>query len=272
MTAAAWSTHALDLGSRTVTKRFRPGSHEQGEREWRALTLLDAHAPGLAPAPRHADLAADGPTVVMSRLPGGPLRGQRLGDRQLDALAAAVSQVYGAVPAHVLDEVPVRPGHRQYLAGRIRAWAPRARPRVGPEVGRAMDGGLEWLAGAEPESTGLPDVRAVFGPGDGNLANYLWDGSRVRIVDFEESGRSDRPLELAEITEHVAAWVDEPLDAEAFLGRFDLDATERRLLPDTRRLLALVWLFLLCFDDPDHPRNPPGTAERQAARLSRLLT
>ncbi|WP_327709740.1 aminoglycoside phosphotransferase family protein [Streptomyces sp. NBC_00464] len=273
MTAASWSTHALDLGPETVTKRFRPGSREQSAREWRALTLLDAHAPGLAPAPRQADLAADEPTVVMSRLPGGPLRGRRLGDRQLDALATAVSEVYGAVPAHVLDEVPVRPGHRQYLTGRIRAWAPRARPRVGPEVGWAMDGGLEWLAGTGLERSGLgpPDVRPVFGPGDGNLANYLWDGSRVRIVDFEESGRSDRPLELAEITEHVAAWVDEPLDAEAFLGRFDLDAGERSLLLETRRLLALVWLFLLAFDDPDHPRNPPGTAERQAARLSRLL-
>lgn len=271
MTAASWSTHGLDLGPDTVTKRFRPGSHAQGEREWRALTLLDVHAPGIAPAPRHADLAADGPTVVMSRLPGGPLRGQRLGDRQLDALVSAVSEVYAAVPAHVLDEVPVRPGHRQYLAGRIREWAPRARPRVGPEVGRAVDRGLEWLSGAGIEEAGAPNVRAVFGPGDGNLANYLWDGSRVRIVDFEESGRSDRPLELAEITEHVAAWVDEPLDAEAFLGRFDLDVGERSLLLETRRLLALVWLFLLSFDDPDHPRNPPGTAERQSARLSRLL-
>lgn len=94
--------------------------------------------PDSPPTPRHADLAADEPTVVMSRLPGGPLRAQRLDDRQLDALASAVSEVYGAVPAHVLDEVPVRPGHRQYLTGRIRAWAPPARPRVGPEVGRLL--------------------------------------------------------------------------------------------------------------------------------------
>ncbi|MEU1368984.1 aminoglycoside phosphotransferase family protein [Streptomyces sp. NPDC005803] len=271
MTADSWSTHTLGLGPGTVTKRFRPGSDAQSEREWRALTLLDVHAPGLAPAPRHADLAADEPTVVMSRLPGGPLRGQRLDERRLDALASAVSEVYEAVPAHVLDEVPVRPGHRRYLTDRIRAWAPRARPRVGPEVGRAMDGGLEWLAGAGLEGAVPPAVRPVFGPGDGNLANYLWDGSRVRIVDFEESGRSDRPLELAEITEHVAAWVDEPLDVEGFLGRFDLDAAERPLLLETRRLLALVWLFLLSFDDPGHPRNPPGTVERQAARLTRLL-
>lgn len=75
MTADSWSTHGLDLGPDTVTKRFRTGFREQSEREWRALTLLDVHAPGLAPTPRHADLAADESTVVMSRLPGGPLRG-----------------------------------------------------------------------------------------------------------------------------------------------------------------------------------------------------
>ncbi|MFJ9718932.1 hypothetical protein ACIRPQ_23825 [Streptomyces sp. NPDC101213] len=69
----------------------------------------------------------------------------------------------------------------------------------------------------------------------------------------------------------MASWVDQPLDAEVFLDQFDLSAAERARLPECRRLLALVWLFLLAFDDPRHPRNPPGTAERQAARLSRLL-
>ncbi|MCF3118371.1 hypothetical protein IPZ68_01400 [Streptomyces arenae] len=29
--------------------------------------------------------------------------------------------------------------------------------------------------------------------------------------------------------------------------------------------------FLLSFDDPDNPRNPPGTADRQADRLLALL-
>lgn len=134
-----------------------------------------------------------------------------------------------------------------------------------------MERGLAWLAGSGLDRVDQQDVPLVFGPGDGNLANYLWDGSRVRVVDFEDSGLSDRPFELAEITEHVASWVDQPLDVEAFLCQFDLNAAERARLPQVRRLLALVWLFLLSFDDPEHPRNPPGTAQRQAARLSRLL-
>lgn len=271
MTSVAWSTHLVELRSNSVIKRFRRESRGECEREWRALTLLATYAPGLAPAPQGADLAAQEPVVVMSRLPGEPLRGEPLGDQQLKALAAAASELYAAVPAEVLAEVPVRPGQQHQLITQIHAWVPQVRPRVSDEVGEVMDRGLAWLARSGMERTGRPDVPMVFGPGDGNLANYLWDGTRVRVVDFEDSGLSDRPFQLAEITEHVASWVGPPLNAEAFLDLFDLTAAERARLPECRRLLALVWLFILSFDDAQHPRNPPGTAERQAARLSRLL-
>jgi len=46
---------------------------------------------------------------------------------------------------------------------------------------------------------------AVLGQGDGNLANFLWDGGQVRIVDFEDSGPSDRAFELAVLVEHLSA-------------------------------------------------------------------
>jgi aminoglycoside phosphotransferase (APT) family kinase protein len=271
MTSVLWSTHAVELRSDSVIKRFRPEDRGKCEREWRALTLLAAHAPGLAPVPQSADLAAEEPVVVMSRLPGEPLRGKSLSDRQLKALAAAANELHAAVPADVLAEVPVRPGRQHQLIAQIRSWAPHVRQRVSGAMGEAMDRGLEWLARSGMEQVGRPDVPMAFGPGDGNLANYLWDGTRVRVVDFEDSGLSDRPFELAEITEHVASWVGPPLDTEAFLDLFDLNPAERARLLECRRLLALVWLFLLSFDDPQHPRNPPGTAERQAVRLSRLL-
>lgn len=46
----------------------------------------------------------------------------------------------------------------------------------------------------------------------------------------------------------------------------------RIVVEECRRLLALVWLFLLSFDeDRENPRNPPGTAKRQARRLNDLL-
>lgn len=271
MTSVPWSTHAVELGPRSVVKRFRREDRERCEREWRALGLLDSYATGLAPEPRRADLAAMEPTVVMSRLAGEPLRGRLLTEQQMKALAAAVGRLHTAVPPDVLAEVPLRPGRQQNLVAHIHSWTPRARPRVGGGVGRAMDRGLAWLAGSGLERAWPEDVPAVFGPGDGNLANYLWDGTRVRVVDFEDSGLSDRSFELAEITEHVASWVDQPLDVVSFLDRFELTAAESVRLRECRRLLALVWLFLLSFDDAENPRNPPGTAERQAERLSELL-
>ncbi|MDV9202045.1 phosphotransferase, partial [Streptomyces sp. Wh19] len=89
-----WSTHAVDLRSDRVIKTFRPGSHAECEREWRALGLLAAYAPGLAPVPHSVDLAAEEPVVVMERVPGEPLRGRPLDDRRLRALAAAADELY----------------------------------------------------------------------------------------------------------------------------------------------------------------------------------
>ncbi|MGE6737062.1 phosphotransferase, partial [Streptomyces sp. NPDC059900] len=159
------------------------------------------------------------------------------------------------------------------LLAHLNVWAVKARPEVpdGP-VALAMDRGLDWLARSGLDTHAAVDVPPVFGPGDGNLANYLWDGSSVRVVDFEDSGRSDRAFELAEITEHVGSWVEHPLDALSFLRHFDLTAAESVRLERCRRLLALVWLFLLYFDShSEDTRNPVGTVERQADRLLRLL-
>ncbi|MEW1654854.1 hypothetical protein [Streptomyces sp. NPDC093707] len=62
-----------------------------------------------------------------------------------------------------------------------------------------------------------------------------------------------------------------PFDTGAFLRHFPLTPAEAARLCICRTLLALVWLCLLAHDDPAHSRNPPGTAERQARRLLRLL-
>ncbi len=281
MSSERWSTHTVELKSDVVVKRFRDNGRERGAREWRALTLLARYAPGLAPAPVSADLTDARPSVKMSRLTGVPMRGLPLDDERIAALARAVGELHAAVPQPVLADLPPRPWQQVQVIAAIRSWTPGALAETGRTVRSALKAGLDWLDRSGMERASRQAVPAVFGPGDGNLANYLWDGlgRRVRVVDFEDSGRSDRAFELAEITEHVASWVGssepgtvgESLDIASFLGHFDLTAAEADRLTDCRRLLALVWLFLLRLDDPVAPRNPPGTAERQAERLMALL-
>ena len=57
------------------------------------------------------------------------------------------------------------------------------------------------------------------------------------------------------------------IDAEAFLGHFDLTAEERRRIRLLRPLFAAYWVMRLLPGGGSHDRNPPGTLERQASRL-----
>lgn len=106
----------------------------------------------------------------------------------------------------------------------------------------------------------------MLGHTDPNLANYLWDGHRIRIVDFEDAGRSDPEFELADLVEHLAA---RRTDWTGFLAMFDHDSD--RLL-DARRLFAIFWLDMLHPGGPAERRNPPSALDQQAERVLDLLT
>ena len=51
-----------------MVKRLRLWARDEHRREWRALVLLAAYAPGLAPAPLGCDLDSAAPHIRMSRL------------------------------------------------------------------------------------------------------------------------------------------------------------------------------------------------------------
>lgn len=265
-------THAVELASDVVTKRFRSWSRGEPEREWAALTLLAQHAPGLAPLPIEADLDGDAPYIVMSRLSGAPLGATRVNFQQLDAMAAAIDTLHRAVPARVLGELPPRISHLSDTVDLARTWC-ADRPPLGPHplVHRAFASGAIWVSGRELDELVAAEVSPVFGHADGNLANHVWDGTRVGLVDFEDAGRSDRAFELADAVEHVSLQHAGGMDAQALLARFDLSPAEHVRLNGLRRLFGLFWLLMLLPESPGHRRNPPGTLERQADRLLALL-
>jgi hypothetical protein len=247
-------THRLEVTGDRIVKRYTSWARNEHRREWTVLNLVHTHRADLCPRPLGAMLDVDPPTVTMSLLPGVPLGGALTGV-QLDGLASALSTLW-TVPAGGL---PLRRFHPQEaLAEARQAFESTARP-LGP-VGHAYDAAMAVL-----EADPLPvPADVVLGHSDPNLTNYLWDGYRVRIVDFEDAGRSDVAYELATLVEHLSA---RQTDWTGFLARFDVDPVRLR---EARRLAAVLWLHRLLPGGPSVGRNLPGTLEAQAARLLAL--
>jgi len=273
-------THEVSVGEQVVTKRYRDWARGEHLREWNALRLVAAVAPGLAPRPLEL---LPGPAVAMSRLPGIPLGGMLCAE-QLAGLEGALRELW-SIPPDGLEPIGL-PAFVRRVRGATSAWdgtgivGSDSAGIVGSDtsgvigshsgdaagsgvVGEAHVAALEWLAGSGVD--GLAEADAVVGHGDANLANYLWDGRRVRIVDFEDAGRSDRAIELANLIEHIAS---RATDWTGFAERFAVDA-ER--LWAARCLYAIFWLTLLRPGGPSANRNPPGTAELQARRVLALI-
>jgi aminoglycoside phosphotransferase (APT) family kinase protein len=110
---------------------------------------------------------------------------------------------------------------------------------AGDEVEAAYDAALSWWEGPDPDLLRIVPADPILAQRDANLANYLWDGERVRIVDFEDAAISDPADELALMIEHISA---RELDAGDIVDRFTVDPS--RLLA-ARRVWAMFWLRLL---------------------------
>src|SRR6478609_3719749 len=106
------STHHLTIGDSEVRKEFVADHEAQAEREWACLTLLDEHAPGLAPRPlRRED--GDRPVIVMSRIAGEVLPVRPLTTGETGDLGAALRRLYD-VPVEAVATAGIGP--RRYGA------------------------------------------------------------------------------------------------------------------------------------------------------------
>ena len=275
-----FSTHGVTVEGETAVKRFRsPAAGDERRlygneavREWRALELLACYAPGLAPRPIRADLNADQPLIVMSCVPGEPLGTALVSKAQQAAIASALDRLHHAIPPSVLATINLAPGGTQLLPERIRDMARGSNAELlDPLPRQAHRAALTWLDTGWTRVPALYDGQPVFAQGDPNLANHLWDGRNVHLVDFEASGRGDQATELADFVEHPTVWAHAGIDAESFLDHFDLNLGQRQRVTQLRRLFAAFWIMRLRPSGSAYQRNPPGTFERQAARLLDLL-
>ncbi|MBO0882064.1 MAG: phosphotransferase [Mycobacterium sp.] len=251
-------THELTFAGTVLTKRYRSWSRDEHRREWSVLQRVHRHAPDLVPRPLAADLDADPPSITMTVVRGEPMQGVPTAI-QLDGLAAALKELW-AVPHDSLAPVGSWTDDLDF-ARRLTA-GPRPSGRL---LAAAYDAALAWWDGPDPPILQTPPRVTVLGHRDPNLANYLWDGQRMRIVDLEDADVSDPATEVAILVEHLSA---RQLDSEEFCARFEVDPVRLRA---GRRLWAMFWLRLLSPGGVSAERNPPGTAEAQARRLLDLL-
>jgi Ser/Thr protein kinase RdoA (MazF antagonist) len=259
-------THELTFAGPRLTKRYTSWQRGEHRREWAALRHIHSHAPDLVPEPIAADLDGVPPSVVMTVVAGEPMDADPTPE-QIQALVAAICALW-AVP----DGGGGGPWSDDLHFARRLTDGPR------PEAGitaAAYDAATAWWNGGDPELLRSRPQATVLGHRDANLANYLWDGRCVRIVDFEDTRTSDPATELAILIEHLSARQIDPavlcrhFDVRHFdVDHFDVDHERLRA---ARRLWAMFWLRLLLPGGRSAGRNPPGAADEQARRLLRLL-
>jgi hypothetical protein len=125
-----------------------------------------------------------------------------------------------------------------------------------------------WSSGPDPGLL-LAPAPSVLAHGDPSPANYLWDGRRVVLVDFEDAGWRDRAVELADLVEHAQSRNTPAAAWGRVLDRLGLDGRERARHRAARRLFGLFWLFwLTLLDRPGADLSPAAQLERVGGLLA----
>lgn len=240
------TVYALYLEGRGYCIKFyREDNRLRAQREWNALQTLSALGNPYPPHPYTYSAAHRPPVIVMERVEGRSLGGQRLSQEVLVELADALRTFTRITPevAHI-GEWPVL----AYAQLRLHGLRALEREMAALELNAAGREALAllrgWLGSSEPVSLLEADVLA-FSPGDANLANCLWDGRRLRMVDFEYSGWGDRTFALADWIEHVQSRGTADEDWDWFAEQFVRSNAERLRLLAARRLISLFWVAKL---------------------------
>ena len=248
----------LCLKLHVVDDRRRAG------REWATLTLLARRGHPRAPDPVWRSPRDDRPAIAMTFVGGEPLGDAHLQPAQLDAIAEALADLYSITPADVREPIAEVATPARAMLRRVRAdWAA---PDAAANPARQHDAQLwqSWAHGPDPETLLRPPTQRVFGRGDPSLANLLWNGTRVALLDFEYSGWTDPAYELADLVEHPRSRGTPDATWYAFVDRFALDPSAVIRHRAARRMLALFWLA----------RCQPGNAGHaaQTDRVEHLLS
>ena len=243
---------------------------QRAQREWQALRLLSARGEPSVPRPLFYRPSDRRPALVMELLDGQPLGDRSLSPVELDALRGALQALYALTPNQTGERLPEVVTTAAGMVERMRGWwATLASDSLADGTRAALVHAWQaWITGPDPQLLCAP-APAVFGRGDPNLGNCLWDGRRVALVDFEYAGWTDRAFELGDLVEHPQSHATPDKAWDRFVDGFDLHDHERSRYTAARRLLCFFWLARWWpFTDQ------PATTDRftaQAHRAEQLL-
>jgi Phosphotransferase enzyme family len=240
------STHQLTLTRDRVVKRFRSWDKGEPEREWAGLQVLHRYAPGPAQQPLQRRAEDGAPVIVMTRVAGEPLGTVPLTREQLTALSTALQVMHAAVPAGALTGISERRWGPAELCSTLRSWIAEPVPEANPPVSASARAASSWLGSSEASVLVGPLAERAFSRGR-DLDNFVWDGARCHVVDFEDSGISDPACEVADLLEHVSAWLPGLIKEDDLIEALGFCAAQRARLLGFRRC--------------DRPARRPGAGE-----------
>jgi Ser/Thr protein kinase RdoA (MazF antagonist) len=234
-------------GGPVCVKIYRVDERRRAEREWLSLAFLSGHQAGSAPLPLWADPHPGQPAIGMSFVPGRPFPETSERRQPLRALAA-VQRQYAELPLHgelsTLERIDSAAHYVRRITG---TWAPVIRSHPGEALTRDLLQILSRWEDVGDAAVLAEPARRIFSRGDSNLLNWLWDGSRVGVVDFEFAGYSDLAFDCADLTEHISSrqgGIDDQAWAE-ITCMAGLGGGDQRRFEAARRTCTLRWLAVL---------------------------
>lgn len=184
----------------------------------------------------------------MELLPGSHLGNVALTASQLVELEVAYKALYQITPATLGERLWAIDWDIRFLVEWMRDHLP-VLVNAGHEDEAAAEAASlmgDWLDSDDPAYFLEASDCVVFTRGDQNMANAMWDGKRIRFVDFEYCGWNDLSRDLSLVTDHVQSYATSVEDWNTFLAQFDLTSAQRRRLQAGRRRQALSWLAKEC--------------------------
>ncbi|MBT6149067.1 MAG: phosphotransferase [Gemmatimonadetes bacterium] len=258
-------------GENYCLKRPRPANRHHGDpelvlrREVGGMCSLVDRVPDRCPRP--LSWSTSPPWLLAQLLPGSHLGNTALTRQQLSELASAYKDLCQITPDTIDEPLWNIDWPIVFLMDWLQKQLPLLTDRGKEDASSAEAASLvsDWLASEGPASFLGASDQLVFSRGDQNMANVMWDGDRIRFVDFEYCGWNDLPRDLSLVTDHIQSYATPIEDWNVFVEQFDLTSSQRRRLQAGRQRGALSWLTKECLK----PGSLRGISEEN--RIERLL-